>query len=81
MSSSFEISSKQSDEESKPLWKYVTKYDKADGVVGGNTQWQYNFCMKVYTSSYTKVRAHLLKIKGAGIGVCLLSGFCFNGFL
>ena len=38
MSSSSEISSKQSDEQSKPLWKYVTKYDKADGVVGGNTK-------------------------------------------
>ena len=62
-----------SDEElSKPLWKYVTKYDKSDGGAGGgNTRWQCNFCMKVHKSSYTRVKAHLLKIKGAGIGVCL----------
>ena len=35
MSSSSEISSKQSDEESKPLWKYVTKYDKANDLLSG----------------------------------------------
>ena len=41
--SSSEISSKQSDEESKPLWKCVTKYDidKADDLLSG-------FCFKEF---------------------------------
>ena len=53
----------------KPMWKYVTRYEKP-GEAGGNVSWQCNFCNKVAKSSYTWVRAHLLKIAGAGIGAC-----------
>lgn len=57
------------EDESKPLWKYVTKHHKlSDG--GGNFSWQCNFCHAMKKSSYTRVRAHVLKIKGQGVGVC-----------
>jgi hypothetical protein len=54
---------------SKPLWKYVTKHGKINGG-GGNMLWQCNFCNRTHKSSYTRVRAHLLKLPGQGIGVC-----------
>ncbi|KAF9607737.1 hypothetical protein IFM89_000084 [Coptis chinensis] len=60
-----------SDEELKrnPLWKYVTRLDRlSDG--GGNTSWQCNFCNKPKKSSYTRVRADLLKLGGTGIAIC-----------
>ncbi|XP_077230410.1 uncharacterized protein LOC143863586 [Tasmannia lanceolata] len=54
---------------SKPLWKHVSRFDK-DPKGGGNVRWQCNFCSKSFSSSYTRVRAHLLKIAGQGIGPC-----------
>ena len=56
----------------KPLWRYVTRSDEMTTDCGGgvNMHWLCNFCMKTYISSYTRVKAHLLKQKGAGIGVC-----------
>ncbi|XP_061356551.1 uncharacterized protein LOC133300978 [Gastrolobium bilobum] len=55
----------------KPLWKYVTRIDAiVEG--GGNLSWMCNFCKKDYKSSYTRVRAHLLKLSGKGIGKCLM---------
>ncbi|KAK1591824.1 hypothetical protein Q3G72_014238 [Acer saccharum] len=54
----------------KPLRRYVTRNDEKTDGGGGNKQWVCNFCMKTYTSSYTRVKAHLLKQKGSGIGVC-----------
>lgn len=54
---------------SKPLWNYVTKFEKInDG--GGNVSWQCNFCNKVAKSSYTRVRAHLLRLPSQGIRAC-----------
>lgn len=53
----------------KPLWNYVKKYEKI-GDGGGNVSWQCSFCDKVATSSYTRVRAHLLRLKGQGIKAC-----------
>ncbi|XP_061366107.1 uncharacterized protein LOC133309353 [Gastrolobium bilobum] len=55
----------------KPIWKYVTQLD-ARVEAGGNLSWKCNFCKKDYKSSYTRVRAHLLKISGKGIGKCLM---------
>ncbi|XP_030477544.2 uncharacterized protein LOC115694594 [Syzygium oleosum] len=58
------------DEDSnKPLWRYVTKL-AARSDAGGNLSWKCNFCEKDFTSSYTRVRAHLLMISGKGIGKC-----------
>uniref|UniRef100_A0A5B7AFB0 BED-type domain-containing protein n=1 Tax=Davidia involucrata TaxID=16924 RepID=A0A5B7AFB0_DAVIN len=62
-------SSSQDEDINKPLWKYVAKFDKlSDG--GGNISWQCNFCHQVKKSSYTRVRAHLLRLPGQGIVAC-----------
>ena len=37
---------------------------------GGNVAFQCNFCKQTYEGSYYRVKAHLLKIKGAGITSC-----------
>ncbi|TXG72452.1 hypothetical protein EZV62_001031 [Acer yangbiense] len=52
-----------------PLWKYVTKLEKI-GKGGGNTSFQCNFCQQIYKGSYSRVKSHLLKIKGDGIASC-----------
>ena len=38
---------------------------------GGNASWHYNFCNGIDRPSYFRVRSHLLREKGNGIGVCL----------
>ena len=48
---------------------YVTREAKL-GKRGGNVAFQYNFCRQIYRGSYYKVKAHLLKIKGAGVASC-----------
>ncbi|KAL1352817.1 hypothetical protein AAHE18_06G195400 [Arachis hypogaea] len=53
----------------KPLWKFVTKKDKIEG--GGNLEFQCKFCKVLFSGSYTRVRAHLLKISGKGIRFCV----------
>ncbi|KAG6518913.1 hypothetical protein ZIOFF_022399 [Zingiber officinale] len=50
------------------LWKFVTKVEKAVG--GGNVTWSCNICTKVCKGSYSRVKAHLLKQKEAGIAGC-----------
>ena len=68
--SSMESNSSTVEDDSKPLWQYETKIKKlSDG--GGNISWQCNFCHVIKESSYTRVRVHLLKIVGQGIGPCL----------
>lgn len=54
---------------SKPLWKYVTKSNKFNEK-SGNIFWQCNFCNAIKTSSYTRVRAYLLKLQDYGSGAC-----------
>ncbi|GAV75071.1 DUF659 domain-containing protein [Cephalotus follicularis] len=54
----------------KPSWKFITKLDQHNEA-GGNLSWKCNFCQKDFKSSYTRVRAHLLKISGKGVGPCL----------
>ncbi|KAM7466949.1 hypothetical protein LguiB_014511 [Lonicera macranthoides] len=58
------------DEATKPLWAYTNKEDDKRNKGGGNMTWTCNICMRDFKSSYTRVRAHLLKILGQGIGVC-----------
>ena len=49
-----------------PLWTYVTILENGiDG--GGNRTWSCNFYQRVVRSSYSRVRAHLLKIPYVGI--------------
>ncbi|KAG6496308.1 hypothetical protein ZIOFF_044169 [Zingiber officinale] len=66
---SFQNESGQEDiNDYSPLWKFVTKVEKAVG--GGNVTWSCNICTKVCKGSYLRVKAHLLKQKGAGIAGC-----------
>jgi len=58
---------------SKPLWKYVSKFNKISeggGGGGGNFNWKCNFCGQMKKGSYIRVRAHLLKLPRFGIGLC-----------
>ena len=48
-----------------PLWKYVTTIGKIQG--GGSLAWVCSECKKKYKGSYTRVKAHLLGLKGNGV--------------
>lgn len=52
-----------------PLWKHVTKLQKLKER-GGNNKIRCNICNNEFTGSYSRVKAHLLKIKGEGVAVC-----------
>ena len=57
-----------------PLWQYVTKIEKPPGSIiksCGNTYFKCNYCGGVFLRSYSKVKAHLLKITNKGIRACL----------
>ncbi|KAF3783365.1 RDM1 protein [Nymphaea thermarum] len=56
--------------EEQPLWvgiKVVTKYV---GGGGGNVRFVCGFCQTAFVGSYTRVRAHLLKLPHFGIRAC-----------
>ncbi|XP_049935506.1 uncharacterized protein LOC116258805 isoform X2 [Nymphaea colorata] len=56
--------------EEQPLWvgiKVVTKYV---GAGGGNVRFVCGFCQDAFVGSYTRVRAHLLKLPHFGIRAC-----------
>ena len=71
MSSNSEPSSDQQNnqDDNAPLWRYVTREAKL-GKGGGNVAFRCNFCRQIYKGSYYRVKAHLLKIKGAGVASC-----------
>ena len=71
MSSNSEPSSDQQNnqDDNAPLWRYVTREAKL-GKGGGNVAFQCNFCRQIYKGSYYRVKAHLLKIKGAVVASC-----------
>ena len=52
-----------------PLWKYVTKLEKAS-VGGGNVAFRCNYCVKNFKGSYSRVKAHMLKLSKFGIQPC-----------
>ncbi|XP_052621716.1 uncharacterized protein LOC111900873 [Lactuca sativa] len=52
-----------------PLWYFVTKLDKLAGA-GGCWKFKCNLCSETRQGSYSRVRAHLLGIKGTGISIC-----------
>ena len=70
MSSNSKLSSDQQNNQgdNAPLWWYITREAKM-GKGGGNVAFQY-FCRQIYRGSYNIVKAHLLKIKGAGVASC-----------
>lgn len=51
------------------FWSHVTKVAKSKER-GGNTKIKCNFCNNEFVGSLSRVRAHLLKIKGQGVAVC-----------
>ncbi|KAJ9561019.1 hypothetical protein OSB04_006179 [Centaurea solstitialis] len=53
-----------------PLWDNVTKLEKLAGGAGGSWKFKCNFCNESRQGSYSRVRAHLLGIKGFGISIC-----------
>ena len=62
-------SEKSSETVGAPLWKYVTKLEKAS-VGGGNVAFRCNYCEKTFKGSYSRVKAHLLKLSKFGIQPC-----------
>ena len=56
-------------DDNAPLWRYATREAKL-GKGGGNVAFQCNFCRQIYKGSYYRVKAHLFKIKGAGVASC-----------
>ncbi|XP_075659254.1 uncharacterized protein LOC142629158 [Castanea sativa] len=63
------IESEKSTEAVAPLWKYVTKLEKA-AAGGGNVTFKCNYCEKTFKGSYSRVKAHLLKLSNCGIQPC-----------
>ena len=56
-----------------PLWQYVSKLEKPLGSTsksGGNTHFKCNYCGGIFLGSYSRVKAHLLKISNKGIRAC-----------
>ena len=56
-----------------PIWKYVTKLEKVS-VGGGNVAFRCNYCEKTFKGSYSRVKAHLLKLSKFGIQSCAKVG-------
>ena len=57
-----------------PLWQYVIRVEKPSAATvksGENTYFKCNYCGVVYMGSYSRVKAHLLKILDKGIKSCL----------
>ncbi|KAG8388823.1 hypothetical protein BUALT_Bualt02G0165100 [Buddleja alternifolia] len=51
------------------LWQFVTKLGKSSEG-GGNQNFTCNICNVTYKGSYSRVKAHLLKLVGSGIKSC-----------
>ena len=71
VSSNYEPSNDQQNNQNDNalLWRYVTREAKL-GKGEGNVAFQCNFCRQIYKGSYYRFKAHLLKIKGAGVASC-----------
>ena len=70
MNSQTEIGGSGSGEkEEPPLWNYVTKLEKL-GATGGTWRFKCSFCDEIRQRSYSRVKAHLLALKGQGISLC-----------
>ncbi|XP_075640207.1 uncharacterized protein LOC142611947 [Castanea sativa] len=65
--------SEKSTKSTAPLWKYVTKLEKASGGVG-NVTFRCNYCEKTFKGSYSRVKAHMLKLPNFGIQACAKVG-------
>ncbi|KAG5052133.1 hypothetical protein JHK87_004331 [Glycine soja] len=68
MSASSPSQAKEQHDDTKHLWTYVRKI-KGVGC-GGNYEIKCNICDVTFNGSYTRVRAHLLKITGKRVRGC-----------
>ncbi|KAL5183949.1 hypothetical protein HKD37_17G047737 [Glycine soja] len=68
MSASSPSQAKEQNDDTKPLWTYVTKIKSVVG--GGNYEIKSNIYDFTFNGSYTRVRAHLLKMTRKGVRVC-----------
>lgn len=58
------------DDEKMPLWRYVELLEKTGRGQGGNTKPRCTLCDHVINGSYSRVKAHLLKVGGYGVKFC-----------
>ncbi|GJW11324.1 hypothetical protein Tco_1577151 [Tanacetum coccineum] len=61
--------SSDTDRDQPPLWEHMTKLQKI-GASGGAWKFSCKFCGETRQGSYSRVKAHLLGIKGFGISLC-----------
>ncbi|KAH1198446.1 hypothetical protein GmHk_18G052024 [Glycine max] len=78
MSASSPSQAKEQDDDTKPLWTYVTKIKSVGG--GGNYEIKCNICDFTFNGSYTRVGAHLLKMTAKGVRVCQKTSSVENAF-
>ena len=67
------LSNQEVPNDESPFWQYVTKVEKPPSATvksSGNTYFKCNYCGVVYMGSYSRVKAHLLKIPNKGIKPC-----------
>jgi hypothetical protein len=58
------------DDPKLPLWRYVQKVAKTGKGQGGNAKIICRLCNRDISGSYSRVKAHLLKISNAGVKLC-----------
>ena len=58
------------DDEKKPLWRYVRILEKTGKGEGANAKIKCRLCDHQFQGRYYRVKAHLLKISGAGVKFC-----------
>jgi hypothetical protein len=65
------LARQQAQEAKYPLWKYVTRHQGPGAKLkgGGNILWTCNFCKSQFTSTYFRVKGHLLGTP-CGLGPC-----------
>ncbi|CAA0840437.1 Unknown protein [Striga hermonthica] len=63
------LNPQKNDFDDTPLWNHVKVINLASGG-GGNRVWSCNYCHKKVTGSYSKVKAHLLRLPGSGVTIC-----------
>ena len=60
----------EDDNEKKPLWRYVQMLENTGKGKGGNKRSMCRLCEYVINGSYSRVKAHLLKVPNMGVSSC-----------
>ncbi|ONM32516.1 hAT transposon superfamily protein [Zea mays] len=69
-SASTDASSSEDEDEKKPLWRYAEILERTGTGFGGNVRIRCTLCNHVWNGSYSRVKAHMLKIPGFGVKFC-----------